>query len=339
MMSGECLHWCGNASRMDGRSFTITRARWQHRRQARSRGSEDFQDFFVALEGWNEIGAGEFGAGPGEHVAGYFETTIARGGPCGLHRFEQRLRDDDAGHFVVQAQRLLVAVERPDADQHRDRRLAAEFFQKSVPVLGVEERLGHRVMRAGFDLGVEALDFVVEIVGYRIQCHADLKIRGAPESFSCPVGALIQAIKNFDKADGVDFVDAAGFRVITYRRWITCDSEHVADATDGPRAEKRSLQADDVLVARREMRNGFDAAGFQRAGHNQGVHANAGHGSAIDVDGVHFFGRHNLVDLLEDAVERESLGRIDFYADGEFFFLEFFPELALRLAMGSRRWS
>src|SRR5882762_4220737 len=158
MTSEECLNWSGNAARMVVRSFTTIRARWRHRRHACSRASENFQDFFVALERWNEIGAGEFGAGPGEHVAGYFETTIARGGPCGLHRFEQKLRDDDAGDFVVQAQRLLVAVERPDADQYGDRRLAAEFFQESVPVFGVEERLSHCEMRAGFDLGVEALD-------------------------------------------------------------------------------------------------------------------------------------------------------------------------------------
>src|SRR6202158_1112065 len=339
MTSEECATWCGTSTGMHGKSFTTTRARWRDRRQARSRASEDFQDFFVALERWNEIGAGVFGAGPFEHFAGNFEAAIARGGSGGVHRLQQRLWDDDAGHFVVQAQRLLVAVERPDADQHWDCRLAAKFFQESVPMFGVEERLGHRVMGAGSDLGVEALDFVVEIVGNRIQGHADCKIRCAPQSFSCPVSALIQAVENFDETDGVDFVDAARFRVITNRRWITCDSEYVADAADGPRAEKRSLQADDVLIARREMRNSFDAAGSQRAGHNQGVHADAGHGSAIDVDGIHFFGRHNLVDLLEDAVERESLGRIDFHADGEFFFLEFFPELALRLAMGSRRWS
>src|SRR5947207_8007581 len=38
------------------------------------------------------------------------------------------------------------------------RSLVAKFFQESVPVFGVEERLSHREMRAGFDLGVEALD-------------------------------------------------------------------------------------------------------------------------------------------------------------------------------------
>src|SRR6266849_380440 len=35
MMSAECLHWCGNASRMDGRSFTTIRA--QRLRRSRIR--------------------------------------------------------------------------------------------------------------------------------------------------------------------------------------------------------------------------------------------------------------------------------------------------------------
>src|SRR5205823_10970121 len=132
-------------------------------------------------------------------------------------------------------------------------------------------------MRAGFDLGVEALDFAVEIVGHRIHSDADGKIRRASESFSRPVGALIQSVQNFDEAHRVDFVDAAGFRVITDRWRITGDGEHISNAADGPGTMKSSLQADDVLVPRREMRNSFDAAGLQRTGHNQGVHAYAGH--------------------------------------------------------------
>ena len=81
-------------------------------------------------------------------------------------------------------------------------------------MLGIEERLGHGEVRAGFDFGVEALDFVVEIVGDGIERHADREIRRAAESFAGPVRALIQAAENFDEADGIDFVDAAGFRII-----------------------------------------------------------------------------------------------------------------------------
>ena len=49
------------------------------------------------------------------------------------------------------------------------------------------------------------------------------------------------------------------------------------------------------------MRNGLGAAGFQGAGNHHGVHADAGHGAAIDVDGVDLAGRHDLVHLLDEA--------------------------------------
>src|SRR5258707_9604631 len=112
----ECLRWCGNAFRMDGKSFTITPAQWSRRRLSRNHASENFEDFFVTLEGWNQVRAGEFGPRPREHVACDFETAIARGGSGGFHGFQKRIRNHDAGYFVVQAQRLLVTVERPDAD-------------------------------------------------------------------------------------------------------------------------------------------------------------------------------------------------------------------------------
>src|SRR5712692_3489930 len=108
---------------------------------ARRTALQDLKNFLIALERRNEIRAGEFGAGPVEYFAGNFESAVARGGPRGFHGLQKGLGNDDAGDFIVQAKRLLVAVERPDADQHRNRRLAAKFFQESVPVFGVEERL------------------------------------------------------------------------------------------------------------------------------------------------------------------------------------------------------
>ena len=60
-------------------------------------------------------------------------------------------------------------------------------------MLGIEERLGHGEMRAGFDFGVEALDFVVEIFGDGIERHADGEICRAAERLAGPVGALIEA--------------------------------------------------------------------------------------------------------------------------------------------------
>ena len=85
------------------------------------------------------------------------------------------------------------------------------------------------------------------------------------------------------------------------------------------------------------MRHGFHAAGFERAGGHQSVHADASHGAGIDVDGVDFARSHDFIDLLENSVERKSFGRIDFHAYREFFSLQFFPEFAFRVALRDRR--
>src|SRR4029077_16651768 len=101
------------------------------------------------------------------------------------------------------------------------------------------------------------------------------EIRSAAKSFSGPVGSLIQAAEDFNEADGIDFVDTAGFRIVADRGRITGNGEDVANAADGPRAEQRGLEADDVLIARGEVRNGFDAARFEGPGNDQRVHAHA----------------------------------------------------------------
>src|SRR5690349_9458458 len=108
-------------------------------------------------------------------------------------------------------------------------------------------------------------------------------------------------MQNFDQPDGIDFVDAAGLRVVAYGRWIAGDGENIAHAADGPGAEKYGLQADDVVVAGGEVRDGFDSAGLERARGHERVHDDASHGAAADVDGVHVAAGHDFVDLLEDA--------------------------------------
>ena len=71
-----------------------------------------------------------------------------------------------------------------------------------------------------------------------IQRDADGEICLAAKSFAGPVRALIEAMQNFGEADGIDFVDAAGFRIIADGWRITGDAEDVAHAADGPRAEQ-----------------------------------------------------------------------------------------------------
>src|SRR5262249_61357535 len=100
-------------------------------------------------------------------------------------------------------------------------------------------------------------------------------------------------------------------------RRITCEGENIADAADGPSAEKSGLETDNVLVARGQVRDSLDAASFEGAGGDERVHADASHSAGVDVDGVDFAGSHEFIDLLEDAIEGKALGRIDFGADGE----------------------
>ena len=95
---------------------------------------------------------------------------------------------------------------------------------------------------------------------------------------------------------------------------------------------KHGLQPDDVLIARGQMRHGFHAARFQRPRDDQRIHADARHRAAVDVDGVHFLRGHDFVDLLVNALERNPFRRIDLHADGKFFLLQFFPELAFWFA-------
>src|SRR5258708_1955375 len=81
------------------------------------------------------------------------------------------------------------------------------------------------------------------------------------------------------------------------------------------------------------MRDSLDAAGFESACSHERVHADAGHGAAVDVYGIHAARGHYFVDLFENALEGNAFWRIDLDADGEFVGLEFFPKTAFRLAV------
>src|SRR5713226_6140027 len=112
-MSAECSAWCGSGFRKAGALFTITPAplRKRNERTRRRCGCDetqlqDVEDFFVALEGRNEVRAGQFRTRPGEHFASALKAAVARSGAGCFEGFEQRLRNDDSGNLIVEAQRL-----------------------------------------------------------------------------------------------------------------------------------------------------------------------------------------------------------------------------------------
>src|SRR4029077_10277229 len=112
-------------------------------------------------------------------------------------------------------------------------------------------------------------------------------------------------------------------------RWgIARDREDVAHAADGPGAEEHRLEADDIRVARGEMRNRLEAVGFERAREHQRIHSDAGESAAIDVYRIDMAVGHNAAYLLDDAVDGNSFGRIDFNRHRELLSLQFFPKLA-----------
>ena len=62
---------------------------------------QDVENFFVAFERRNQIGASKFGARPGQHLASDVEPAVAGGWASRLERHENLLRNDDTGNFVV----------------------------------------------------------------------------------------------------------------------------------------------------------------------------------------------------------------------------------------------
>ena len=174
----------------------------------------------------------------------------------------------------------------------------------------------------GLHLGEEALDFVVEVLGGGVHGHTDGVVGGAAQRLPCPVGALIQARGHFHESDGVDFIDPAR---LARRRRIAGNGQEVANPADAPGAEQRGLQTDEILVPRGDVRNRFHSARLQGSGQHQRVHAHAGQRAAIDVDGIHAAAGDDLVHLLEDAFERNALGRIDLHRNAKFAGLELAP--------------
>src|SRR5690242_10728469 len=192
-------------------------------------------------------------------------------------------------------------------------------------------------MRPGFHLGHKTLNFVIKILGGGIHGHAHGVVRGATQRFASPVRALIETGSDLYQSYGVNFVDSAGFGVVAHRRRIACDGQEVANASDAPGSQQRSLQTDKVLVPRGDMRDGFDAARLQSAGKHERVHAHTREGTAIDVNRVYAAAGRDLLNLLEDTFQRNAFRRIDLHRNSELARLELAPKTAFRIAVNGAR--
>src|SRR5467141_2479986 len=138
----------------------------------------------------------------------------------------------------MQPKGLLVTTEWPKPNQDRNWRFPAHPFQKAFPVLGIEDGLRHRKVRAGFHFFIEAAQFFIQVFGEWIYRYSDRKISSAAKILPRPVGSLIQARHHFHEADGILFVYTGSFRIAPQRWRIAGDGEHVAHPADGPCAQK-----------------------------------------------------------------------------------------------------
>ena len=161
----------------------------------------------------------------------------------GFERALHVLGDDHPRHLVVDAPRELQARQRPDADEQRDRGLAAEPLEERVEVRDVEEHLRHRELRARVELALEALELHVEVVGGRVHRDADVEGRRRVDRAAVEVLTAIEVCDQVGEPDRVDFVDAAaGAGVVRFLGRIAGDREDVAHAF-GVRAEQLRLEA------------------------------------------------------------------------------------------------
>src|SRR4029077_3055416 len=165
-------------------------------------------------------------------------------------------------------------------------------------------------MGTRFHLGEKKLDLLIEVLSVRVHGHTDGVVCGAAKRLASPVGTLVEAGSNFYTPSGINLVDAAGFRVVAYGRWVARDGQEVAHSSDAPGTEQGGLQPDEILIARGHVGHGLDPPRLKGSGEHQRIHADPRESAAIDIDRIHAAARGDLVDLLEDALERDTLRRI-----------------------------
>src|SRR4029078_5371364 len=100
------------------------------------------------------------------------------------------LGDADTRYLVVQAERHRVAAERPHTHEGRDRPCASEALHEPVEHLDAEERLRHREVRPGVDLLPKALELELDVVGGRVDGHADEEGRRRVDALAKVVPAV-----------------------------------------------------------------------------------------------------------------------------------------------------
>src|SRR4029450_2886021 len=169
-------------------------------------GIEDLRDDLEASERGHQVGAGvALAHGPAEllrHLDAGAERAVDRLAQA----TSDRLGDRDAGDLVVEELGVARAVERENADQHRNRR-APGPPEKALALGQVLHGLSLHPARARLHFPVETVDLAGDVLGRRIQGSAHVERGRLADAAPGRVLTLVHPAKDLDQTDAVDVED------------------------------------------------------------------------------------------------------------------------------------
>ncbi len=221
----------------------------------------------------------------------------------------------------------------------------------------VEDRLGDGVLGAGFNLVVEAAQFVLNVGHAGVGGDADGEVGAGADGVGADVEAVIEPAHDVDETDGVDVKDSSRVRIVAQLGRIAGEAEDVVQA-DGRGAQQIRLDGENIAVAAGVMQDRLNAGvllnldaealrahagrGARRVGHVDGVHAQRGQQArafdflgAVDALGRNDFHQGDEVALL-DAAPRCASARAE--RRGRRFGGQRGAAPALRRRAPARRW-
>ena len=108
---------------------------------------------------------------------------------------------------MVQPERHLERLDRPDRDHDRDRQPAAEELEESFPGRPLEEDLGHGVVGAVVDLAFEAIGLVLDVVHRRVDRDPGEEARRIADAVAGAVEAFSHSRYRPHELEDVDVID------------------------------------------------------------------------------------------------------------------------------------
>ncbi len=206
-----------------------------------------------------------------------------------LHAVDKGLRDDGAEQLFADPIRRFRRAQRHDPDE--DEKLVGEAVlgkprDVAAHHAGIHAELGLRELRAGGDLGGQALRLPA---GLRI----DRAVGGAEEERrrACDLAAgrqfalVAQTARGFQEHARVDIEHRLGVGLVAGARIVAAQHQEVADA-ERRGAQQVALQRDAVAVAASDLHDRLDALLDQDRGGGERREMRAGAGAVCEIDGI-----------------------------------------------------